>query len=156
MEILSTEAAEEQCVQVLAKFDAQACNVCIKRIAELNDEWGEEFYPELMKQETPEVREYDNTRDIHQSEEGVWRLTRRLVHKHRPEETLIVIIVPTAWRAAIWQCVHVNSVSHLGACSTCCRGGSRGRKCGKMFNSCAAHASHAKRASLERAQGKAQ
>ena len=64
MEIPSTEAAEEQCVQVLAKFDAaewveaQACDVCIQRIAELKDEWGEEFYPELMKQETPEVRDY--------------------------------------------------------------------------------------------------
>jgi hypothetical protein len=46
VEIPSTEAAEEQCVQVLAKFDAsewvegQACDVCTQRIAELKDEWG--------------------------------------------------------------------------------------------------------------------
>jgi hypothetical protein len=60
-EIPSTEVAEEQ---VLAKFDAsewveaQTCDVCIQRIAELKHEWGEEFYPELMKHETPEVRDY--------------------------------------------------------------------------------------------------
>ena len=44
----------------------------------------------------------------------MWLLTRRLAHKHRPEETLTVILVPTAWRTAVWQCVHVHSVSHLG------------------------------------------
>jgi hypothetical protein len=87
----------------------------------------------------------------------VWLLTRRLTHKHRPEETLTVILVPTAWRTAIWQCVCiVSAIWATSACSTSYKGALRGRECGRMYSPCVAHASHVKRASLERLEEKGQ
>jgi hypothetical protein len=114
--------AETQCVRVLAEFgdlewrEVQERDVCLRRVADLKAQWGEEIDEAELKKESPEVQAYCRWwQYIYKNKEtGVWMMDKVIQAKGRPVERFQVRLVPVAWRESIWRCVHVHSASHLG------------------------------------------
>ena len=117
----STAQAAHQCVRVLANFgdaelrEAQERNECLRRLAGLKAQWGEEVNKQELKHQSPEVQGYCRWwPDLYQTDSGVWMMDKVIQTKGCPMECVQVRLVPVAWRENIWRYVHVHSVSHFG------------------------------------------